>query len=74
MAETKALHVRGLVIAPGVDPMSQTIAPGEIVGLAGLDGHGQERFLRALAGLDTPVAGEIAVEGRAGSITSFRKP
>ncbi|MGT2465434.1 hypothetical protein ACVOMV_09420 [Mesorhizobium atlanticum] len=51
MAEAKALHVRGLVIAPGVDPISQTIVPGEIVGLAGLDGHGQERFLRALAGL-----------------------
>ncbi|BCM16768.1 ATP-binding cassette domain-containing protein [Mesorhizobium sp. J8] len=73
MAETKALHVRGLVIAPGVDPISQTIAPGEIVGLAGLDGHGQERFLRALAGLDRPVAGEIAVDGQSGSITSFRK-
>ncbi|CDX40894.1 ABC transporter related protein [Mesorhizobium sp. ORS 3359] len=73
MAETKALHVRGLVIAPGVDPISQTIAPGEIVGLAGLDGHGQERFLRALAGLERPVAGEIAVDGKAGSITSFRK-
>ena len=73
MAEAKALRVRGLVIAPGVDPISQTIAPGEIVGLAGLDGHGQERFLRALAGLEQPVAGEIAVDGKAGSITSFRK-
>ncbi|RWE78055.1 MAG: sugar ABC transporter ATP-binding protein [Mesorhizobium sp.] len=73
MAETKALHVRGLVIAPGIDPISQTIAPGEIVGLAGLDGHGQERFLRALAGLERPVAGEISVDGKAGSITSFRK-
>ncbi|MDG4894338.1 ATP-binding cassette domain-containing protein [Mesorhizobium sp. WSM4976] len=73
MAEAKALHMRGLVIAPGVDPISQTIVPGEIVGLAGLDGHGQERFLRALAGLDRPVAGEIAIDGKAGSITSFRK-
>ena len=73
MAEVKALRARGLVIAPGVDPIDLTIAPGEIVGLAGLDGHGQERFLRALAGLDRPVAGEIAVDGKAQSITSFRK-
>jgi len=73
MVDAKALRVRELVIAPGVDPISQAIAPGEIVGLAGLDGHGQERFLRALAGLERPVAGDIAVAGKAGSITSFRK-
>jgi len=73
MADAKPLRVRELVIAPGVDPISLTIAPGEIVGLAGLDGHGQERFLRALAGLERSVAGEIAVDGKPGSITSFRK-
>ena len=73
MADAKALRVRELVIAPGVEPISQTIAPGEIVGLAGLDGHGQERFLRALAGLESPVAGDIAVDAQPGSITSFRK-
>ena len=73
MADAKPLRVRELVIAPGVDPISLTIAPGEIVGLAGLDGHGQERFLRALAGLERSVVGEIAVDGKPGSITSFRK-
>ncbi|WP_027166158.1 ATP-binding cassette domain-containing protein [Mesorhizobium sp. WSM3224] len=73
MADANALHVRELVIAPGVDPIGLTIAPGEIVGLAGLDGHGQERFLRALAGLESPVGGEVAVDGKPGSITSFRK-
>jgi ribose transport system ATP-binding protein len=41
MADAKALRARELVIAAGVDPISLTIAPGEIVGLAGLDGHGQ---------------------------------
>jgi len=73
MAEGKALRIGDLVIAPSVDPISQTIAPGEIVGLAGLDGHGQERFLRTLAGLERPVSGGIAVDGQPGSITSFRK-
>lgn len=73
MADGKALRIGDLVIAPGVDPISQTIAPGEIVGLAGLDGHGQERFLRTLAGLERPASGGIAVDGQPGSITSFRK-
>ncbi|WP_368856188.1 ATP-binding cassette domain-containing protein, partial [Klebsiella pneumoniae] len=66
MADGKALRIGDLVIAPGVDPISQTIAPGEIVGLAGLDGHGQERFLRTLAGLERPVSGGIAVDGQPG--------
>ncbi|MGX8010585.1 ATP-binding cassette domain-containing protein [Mesorhizobium sp. ORM8.1] len=73
MADARALRVRDLVITPGVDPINQAIAPGEIVGLAGLDGHGQERFLRALAGLERPAAGAVTVEDKAGSITSFRK-
>ncbi|RUU72586.1 sugar ABC transporter ATP-binding protein, partial [Mesorhizobium sp. M7A.T.Ca.TU.009.01.3.1] len=46
------LAVRELVIAPGASPITQAIAPGEIVGLAGLDGHGQELFLKMLAGLE----------------------
>ncbi len=37
--------------------------PGEIVGLAGVEGNGQRDFLRALAGLN-PVTGEITVSGQ----------
>jgi ribose transport system ATP-binding protein len=75
MADRAILSVRGLVIAPGARPVTQTIAPGEIVGLAGLDGHGQERFLKVLAGLEQPVAGEVTIDAPAGprAITSFRK-
>lgn len=75
MVELTALSVRGLVIAPGADPVTQTIAPGEIVGLAGLDGHGQERFLKALAGLEKPVGGDVIIDTPAGprAVTSFRK-
>ncbi|RUU48242.1 sugar ABC transporter ATP-binding protein [Mesorhizobium sp. M6A.T.Ca.TU.002.02.2.1] len=71
MADRATLSVRSLVIAPGASPVTQTIAPGEIVGLAGLDGHGQERFLKVLAGLEQPAAGDVTIEARA--ITSFRK-
>ncbi|MET2828177.1 ATP-binding cassette domain-containing protein [Mesorhizobium shangrilense] len=75
MADLTALSVRGLVIAPGALPVTQTIAPGEIVGLAGLDGHGQERFLKALAGLEKPVGGDVIIDTPAGprAVTSFRK-
>src|SRR5437763_13110030 len=35
-----------------------TVAPGEIVGLAGIAGNGQAEFLRALAGLE-PATGQV---------------
>jgi ribose transport system ATP-binding protein len=38
--------------------------PGQIVGLAGVEGNGQREFIRALAGL-TPAVGEMSVMGRA---------
>lgn len=66
------LAVRDLVIAPGASAITQTIAPGEIVGLAGLDGHGQELFLKMLAGLAPPLGGSIEM-GASGKITGFRK-
>ena len=37
---------------------------GEIVGLAGMDGSGQELLLRACAGLIRPVGGRVCVSGR----------
>jgi len=51
-----------LALARGRPPLSEAIAPGEIIGLAGLDGHGQERFLQILAGLVMPAAGDLVLE------------
>ena len=70
----RGLTVRDLVIAPGASPITQAIAPGEIVGLAGLDGHGQELFLKMLAGLVPPLGGsiEIGMPGAPRKITGFR--
>jgi ribose transport system ATP-binding protein len=75
MANRAALTVRDLVIAPGASRIMQVIAPGEIVGLAGLDGHGQELFLKMLAGLASPLAGsiELGMPGASRKITGFRK-
>src|ERR1700733_11682357 len=69
------LAIRDLVIASGASPITQAIAPGEIVGLAGLDGHGQELFLKMLAGLAPPLGGsiELGALGASGKITGFRK-
>jgi ribose transport system ATP-binding protein len=69
------LHIDGVGLKPGRTRTSQTIAGGEIVGLAGLDGHGQETFLKMLAGLVTPSAGEVLIETPAGRtpVTGFRK-
>jgi ribose transport system ATP-binding protein len=42
--------------------VSLDVAPGEIVGLAGIAGNGQSEFLRALAGLE-PGSGEVTLGG-----------
>lgn len=46
-----------------VDNFSLDIRPGEIIGLAGLDGSGQELLLRACVGLVKPARGQIVVNG-----------
>jgi ABC-type sugar transport system ATPase subunit len=38
-----------LRLAPGREPINVDFRGGELVGLAGLEGHGQDAFLRALA-------------------------
>ena len=75
MSDRSTLHIDGLVLKPGRAAASQAIAGGEIVGLAGLDGHGQETFLKMLAGLEAPSAGEVLIETSTGRtpVTGFRK-
>jgi len=55
---------RPLLCADGVTlgsgrPIDLTLESGRIVGLAGLEGHGQERFLQVLAGADRPDGGRV---------------
>jgi len=44
------LRTEQLRLAPGVAPIDFTLHAGELVGLAGLEGHGQQAFLDALRG------------------------
>ena len=52
------LTVRGLRLRPDGEPIDLTIHAGELIGLAGLEGHGQNEFLEALWGQKV-VAGEV---------------
>jgi ribose transport system ATP-binding protein len=73
-ADTTRLVAKDVVLAPGTQPFSETFDAGAIVGLAGLDGHGQEAFLATLAGLRAPRAGEVVVPAPRGParITGLR--
>lgn len=75
MHDAITLHTRNLSIRKGAAPISESVRSGSILGLAGLDGHGQERFLEILAGLKPAASGEVVIErsGRETKITSFTK-
>ncbi|MBI4786084.1 MAG: ATP-binding cassette domain-containing protein [Chloroflexi bacterium] len=61
-----ALELRDLAVAdyrlrvPNINLQARC---GEVIGLAGIEGSGQRLFLRAVAGLDHPLAGEIWIGG-----------
>jgi len=66
------LSYENLVLAPGRKALSGTIRAGEITGLAGLEGHGQEQFLLALAGFNQPRQSSIEVVGQADERQGYR--
>jgi len=45
------LQVSGVRLSPASAPMDFELRAGEVVGLAGLEGHGQDQFIKRLAGL-----------------------
>jgi len=46
-----------------IGEVNAQIKAGEVIGLAGMEGSGQEMLLRACAGFLRPVAGKVLVEG-----------
>lgn len=67
MSETALIEAVGISLGDGRDAFDFELAPGEIVGLAGLEGHGQAAFLEALAGTTPPTGGTITVRDEGGS-------
>jgi ABC-type sugar transport system ATPase subunit len=57
-----AVSARDVALRPGSRPFTTEVRHGEIIGLAGLEGHGQDEFLRCLAGLHQPHDGELLVD------------
>ena len=62
-ATSPVLSCRNLATGAGGD-ISFSLRPGEVLGLAGLDGMGQRELFLALFGVVKPVAGEIRIGGQ----------
>jgi ABC-type uncharacterized transport system ATPase subunit len=67
-AADAVLAVRGLVVvgddgARRVDGVDLEVRPGEIVGIAGVEGNGQSELVAALSGAVRPTAGQVLLAG-----------
>lgn len=65
---TQALEARNLTVANArvknaVDNVSFYVAPGEILGIAGVEGNGQTELIEAIAGLRDVSSGTISMYG-----------
>ena len=58
------LEVRNLVVGEDTDGVSFELRAGEILGVAALEGQGQDRLFDYLAGERKPSSGEIMVAGK----------
>ena len=76
-AAAGGLVVRSLVVTGSrkpreVDDISFTVRPGEIFGIAGVEGNGQSELIEAIAGLRTVSSGFIEIGGREVTFASPR--
>ena len=67
LAALPALDVRSVVLERGgvraLDDVSIAVAPGEIVGVAGVSGNGQTELVSVLCAMSAPTSGTIHVAG-----------
>ena len=61
--DIRDLAVRGDRGVLAVEALSMAVRPGEIVGLAGVQGNGQDELVEAIAGIRSPSGGRIAICG-----------
>jgi len=69
-----ALAIAGLQTAAQPPVVSFSLARGEILGLAGLEGQGQRAIIRAIAGIEAPLAGEVRKHAAGGGETFAVRP
>ena len=65
-SEKVAIQTTGLKVWPDSAPVNFSLKKGEIVGITGLDGHGQDDFVRILAGVKTAEHGYPEVSANHG--------
>src|SRR5450755_246074 len=72
---TPVLRLSGITKTYGptraIDGLSFTVAAGDIVGLIGANGAGKSTLMRILAGVTTPDAGRLEIDGKLIDIGSF---
>jgi general nucleoside transport system ATP-binding protein len=61
--DVRNLVVRGARIEKAVHDVSFSVAAGEILGIAGVEGNGQTELLEAIAGIRAVTSGTIALDG-----------
>ena len=67
-ARSAALEVKDLVVigpreTRAIDGITFAVQPGEIFGIAGVEGNGQTELIEAIAGLRKPESGQIRIAG-----------
>jgi ABC-type sugar transport system ATPase subunit len=65
---TVVMEVRDLVLRPGRQPVNLDVFAGELLGVAGLEGHGQGEFLDAIRGAGV-APGRVTRVGSVGATT-----
>jgi ABC-type uncharacterized transport system ATPase subunit len=64
LLEVRDLAVAGARRSESVDGVTFAVAPGEIFGIAGVEGNGQTELLEAIAGLAPISGGSVRIAGR----------
>jgi len=64
-AAALGIHSLGLVVdgVPVLEDVSLSVAPGEIVGVAGVSGNGQSELVSVLCAMTQPTTGSVSVGG-----------
>lgn len=68
----RAMKARQIALWPNARAFDFDLRRGEVVGIAGLDGQGQDAFVRVLAGVATASQGLVQVAGRDGGWAPVR--
>jgi ribose transport system ATP-binding protein len=65
----RVLHASALRLTAEAEPFDFTLGKGEIVGVTGLDGQGQDGFIKALAGIRAAASGlPVIADGAKGEV------